>query len=234
MGTRRGFVTKLGLTTLGSALLAGGPLAAVAGKPGARNLRLGHWVSTDSPHHAFAVRFADLVAKKTSGALAITIYPNEAIGTYNQQIDAQRTGTLDFSLPPGAALARVDPKLLILSLPYLFKSPQNAYAVLDGPTGQRFLEGLPAGGVRVLALSTNGMRNITNSKRPIATAEDLVGLSIRVPPNGVSVALFRSLGARPIALPFTAVYAALRSHKADGQENPFANIYTGKFYEVQP
>jgi TRAP-type C4-dicarboxylate transport system substrate-binding protein len=59
-------------------------------------------------------------------------------------------------------------------------------------------------------------------------------LSIRVPPNGVSVALFRSLGARPIALPFTAVYAALRSRKADGEENPFVNIYTNKFYEVQP
>ncbi len=235
MATRRNFVTKLGLTTLGlgSALLASGPLAAVAGKPGTRNLRLGHWASTESPHHAFAVRFAEVVANKTGGALSITIYPNEEIGTYNQQIDAQRTGTLDFSLPPGAALGRIDPKLLILSLPYLFKSPENAYAVLDGPIGQRFLEGLPAGGVRVLALSTNGMRNITNSKRPITNAEDLVGLSIRVPPNGVSVALFRSLGARPIALPFTQVHAALRSRKADGEENPFGNIYTGKFYEVQ-
>jgi tripartite ATP-independent transporter DctP family solute receptor len=234
MDTRRNFVTKLGLTTLGSALLAGRPLAAVAGAPGARNLRLGHWSSTDSPHHAFAVRFAELAAKKTSGALAITIYPNEEIGTYNQQIDAQRTGTLDFSLPPGAALSRVDPKFLILSLPYLFKSPENAYTVLDGPTGQRFLSALPAGGVRVLALSTNGMRNTTNARRPITKVEDLVGLSIRVPPNGVSVALFRALGARPIALPFTQVYAALRGHKMDGEENPFANIYTEKFYEVQP
>jgi tripartite ATP-independent transporter DctP family solute receptor len=233
MDTRRTFVTRLGVTTLGSALLASGPLAAFAGKPGTRNLRFGHWLSTDSPHHAFAAHFAELVAKKTNDALTITIYPNEELGTYNQQLDAQRAGTLDFSLPTSAVLARIDPRLLILTLPYLFKSPQSAYAVLDGPAGQRFLNELPAGGVRVLKWSTNGMRNITNSKRPITTAEDLVGLRIRVPPNGLSVALFRSLGARPVAMPFSQVRAALRSDKADGEENPFINIYTGKFYEVQ-
>jgi len=232
MTTRRTFLRRFGATTLGSAFLASGalPLAAVART---RNLRLGHWTSTDSPHHAFAARFADLVAEKTNGALAISIYPNEELGTYNQQVDAQRAGTLDFSLPTSAALARVDPRILILTLPYLFRSAQNAYAVLDGATGRRFLDGLPASGIRVLALSTNGMRNITNSKRPIRSAADLAGLRIRVPPNGLSVALFRSLGARPVAMAFTQVYAALRSHRADGEENPFANVYTAKFYQVQ-
>jgi tripartite ATP-independent transporter DctP family solute receptor len=234
MDTRRNFVTRLATTTLGSALLASGPLAAIAGKPGTRNLRFGHWASTDSPHHAFAVHFAELVAHKTNDALAIAIYPNEELGTYNQQIDAQRAGTLDFSLPPTSVLARLDPKLLVLTLPYLFTSAQNAYAVLDGPIGQRFLDGLPARGVRVLAMSTNGLRNITNSKHPITTVEDLAGLRIRVPPNGLAVALFRSLGALPLALPFSQVYAALRGNRADGEENPFVNIYTAKFYEVQP
>ncbi len=235
MDTRRNFLTKIGTTTLGSALIARAefPLAAIAATAGTRNLRFGHWVSTDSPHHAFAVRFAELVTKKTRGAVSISIYPSEQLGTYNQQVDAQRAGTLDFSLPTSAALARLDPRMLILTLPYLFRSTENAYAVLDGAVGRRFLAGLPASGIRVLALSTNGMRNITNSRRPIQTAADLVGLCIRVPPNGLSVALFRSLGARPIALPFNQVYAALSSHKADGQENPFVNIYTGKFYKVQ-
>jgi len=232
--SRRNFVTTLGITTLGGALLAGASPAVIAAAACSRNLRFGHWASTESPHHAFAVRFADLVAKKTNGALAITIFPNEELGTHFEQLVAQQAGTLDFSLPPSFVLARIDPKILILTLPYLFRSPENAYAVLDGPIGRRFLKGLPASGIRVLALSTNGMRNITNSKHPIASAEDVVGLRIRVPANGLSIALFRSLGARPMALPFSQVYAALRSHKADGQENPFVNIYTGKFYEVQP
>jgi len=233
MHTRRTFLTNLGRATLGAAVIAGHPSTAGAATAGTRNLRFGHWVSTDSPHHAFAVRFAELVARKTRGALAISIYPAEQLGTYNQQIDAQRAGTLDFSLPTSAALARVDPKILILTLPYLFSSTANAYAVLDGPTGQRFLGALPKSGIRVLALSTNGIRNITNSKRPIQSVDDLAGLRIRVPPNGLSVALFRSLGAKPIALPFSRVYSALQTGRADGEENPFVNVYTAKFFEVQ-
>jgi len=90
-------LTNLGRATLGAAVIAGHPSTAGAATAGTRNLRLGHWVSTDSPHHAFAVRFAELVARKTRGALAIFIYPAEQLGTYNQQIDAQRAGTLDFS-----------------------------------------------------------------------------------------------------------------------------------------
>ncbi|GAC1348833.1 MAG: TRAP transporter substrate-binding protein [Vulcanimicrobiaceae bacterium] len=233
MNTRGTFLTKLGATTLGTTLLATASPLVVAAAAGARMLRFGHWTSTNSPHHAFAVRFAELVAHKTHGALGIAVYPNEQLGTYNQQVDAQRAGTLDFSLPTSAALARVDPRILILTLPYLFRSTANAYAVLDGPTGRHFLRGLPGSGIRVLAMSTNGMRNITNSKRPIDSLNDLTGLRVRVPPNGLSVALFRSLGAQPIALPFGQVYAALRTGRADGQENPFVNIYTGKFYEVQ-
>ncbi len=233
MTTRGTFLRKLSTTTLAGSFFAGVPNVSVAARASTRNLRFGHWAATSSPHHAYAVRFANLVAKKTNGALAISVYPSEELGTYNQQVDAQRAGTLDFSLPTSAALARVDPRLLILTLPYLFRSPANAYAVLDGPIGQRFLRGLPAGGIRVLALSTNGIRNISNSKRPIQSAADLSGLRVRVPPNGLAVALFRSLGAQPIALPFGQVYAALRSHRADGEENPLANIYTSKFYEVQ-
>src|ERR1700682_5795432 len=92
MHTRVDFITRLGVTTLGSALFASGPFAAAAAPAGTRNLRFCHWTSTDSPHHTFAVRFAHLVAKRTSGALAITVYPSEELGTYNQQLDAQRAG----------------------------------------------------------------------------------------------------------------------------------------------
>ncbi len=198
-----------------------------------RNLRFGHWTSVDSPHHALAVRFAELVAAKTAGAIAISIYPAEVLGTYNQQVVAQQAGTLDFSLPTSAALARIDPRLLILTLPYLFRSASKAYAFMDGPLGQSFFEGLPQQGIRVLASSTNGIRNVTNDRRPIVRPEDLAGLRILVPQSGVSVALFRSFGADPVALPFSQVYDLLKSRSVDGQENPYVNTYTGGFYKIQ-
>jgi tripartite ATP-independent transporter DctP family solute receptor len=235
MQQRRTFLKSVAAAALWGAAAAGKVpgITISAASAATRTLRLGHWTSIESPHHAFAVRFAELVAAKTAGAIEILIYPAEALGSYNQQVVAQQTGTLDFSLPTSAALARIDPRLLILTLPYLFGSASKAYAFMDTPLAKSFFDSLPRQGIRVLALSTNGMRNVTNSRRPILRPEDMAGLRIRVPQNGVSVALFRSFGADPVAMPFSQVYKVLKNHSVDGQENPYVNIYTGGFYKCQ-
>ncbi len=232
---RRELLTLLGKTAAGSALGVGSGVSAslaARAEPGTRVLRLGHWTSTSHPHHEFAVKFAELVHKKTNGALTIAIYPNEMLGTYVQQVDAQRHGKLDFSLPTSAALARVDPKILIVTLPYLFSNMRNVYAVLDSHVGANLTADLPQHGIRVLGLSTNGLRNITNAKRDVYEPRDLQGLRIRVPQNGVSVALLRTFGATPKPLPYGTVYHALRTGVVDGEENPFVNTYSGGFYKV--
>lgn len=198
-----------------------------------RSLRLGHWVSTDSPHHQLAQHFAEAVAKKTNGALTISIFPAELLGPYAQQLQQNAAGTLDFSLPTTTALGAINPHASVVSLPYLFHSQPGVYSVLDGAIGKRISEPMIAKGVRVLAYSDNGFRNITNSKRPIERPADLAGMKIRIPPSDVSKAIFGALGAATITLPYSQVYSALKADIADGQENPFVNIYTGKFNEVQ-
>jgi C4-dicarboxylate-binding protein DctP len=46
-------------------------------------------------------------------------------------------------------------------------------------------------------------------------------------------AQFKAVGANPQKLAFAEVYQALQSGVVDGAENPWSNIYTKKFYEVQ-
>lgn len=196
-------------------------------------LRLGHWVSTESPHHQLAQHFAEGVAKKTGGAVTISIFPAELLGPYAKQLQENAAGTLDFSLPTTTALGALNPHASVVGLPYLFHQPANVYAALDGSIGKRIAEPLVAKGVRVLAYSDNGFRNITNSKHPIEKPSDLVGLKIRIPASDVSKAIFTALGASTITLPYGQVFSALKAGIADGQENPFVNIYTGKFNEVQ-
>lgn len=198
-----------------------------------RTLRLGHWVSTDSPHHQLAVHFADAVAKKTNGEITVSIFPAELLGPYAQQLQQNAAGTLDFSLPTTTALGAINPHASVVSLPYLFHSPAGVHAVLDGPIGKKISDPMIAKGVRVLAYSDNGFRNITNSKRAIEKPADLAGMKVRIPPSDVSKAIFAALGATTITLPYGQVYSALKAGIADGQENPFVNIATGKFFEVQ-
>jgi C4-dicarboxylate-binding protein DctP len=46
-------------------------------------------------------------------------------------------------------------------------------------------------------------------------------------------AQMRALGANPQVMAFSEVYQALQTGVVDGQDNPYSNIATQKFYEVQ-
>ena len=88
-------------------------------------------------------------------------------------------------------------------------------------------------GYKVLAIWENGFRNITNNKRPINTPEDLKGLKLRTPKSVWRVKMFKAYGANPTPLSFSEVFVALQTGTFDGQENPLAQIASGKFQEVQ-
>src|SRR5262249_52256673 len=74
---------------------------------------------------------------------------------------------------------------------------------------------------------------ITNSKKPIVKPEDLQGLKLRVPQGGWRVKMFQAYGANPSPLALSEVFVALQTGVMDAQENPLAQIYPARFYEVQ-
>jgi tripartite ATP-independent transporter DctP family solute receptor len=90
-----------------------------------------------------------------------------------------------------------------------------------------------AKGLKILAVWENGYRHITNSKRPINTPADLQGIKLRVPEGKWRVKMFQTYGANPSPMKFSEVFTALQTGVMDGQENPFTQIYSAKFQEVQ-
>lgn len=74
---------------------------------------------------------------------------------------------------------------------------------------------------------------MTNSKRPIKTPADLKGLKIRTMENPMHIAFFKELGANPTPMSWGELYTALQQGTVDAEENPYAMIDDGKFYEVQ-
>src|SRR5437588_5989022 len=88
-------------------------------------------------------------------------------------------------------------------------------------------------GLKVLAVWENGYRHITNSKRPVNVPADLQGIKLRVPEGKWRVKMFQAYGANPSPMKFSEVFTALQTGVMDGQENPFTQIYSAKFQEVQ-
>jgi C4-dicarboxylate-binding protein DctP len=120
------------------------------------------------------------------------------------------------------------------TLPFLFENAEKVVAVMRSDLGKEINKGAMANGFYIPATGVaGGMRNITNSKRPIKTVEDLKGLKMRTPPIDVTIRTFKALGANPQQIAYTETYMALKTKVVDGQENPFSNAVDMKFYEAQ-
>jgi tripartite ATP-independent transporter DctP family solute receptor len=118
-------------------------------------------------------------------------------------------------------------------MPFLFSTAGQAFKVLDGPLGKELSDKSAEKGLIVLGYWDNGIRHMTNSKRPITKVEDMKGLKMRTPPDTVLVDIMQSLGAEAQQIKFAELYVALQQGVVDGQENPLMNIHASKLYEVQ-
>ncbi len=200
---------------------------------GAKRLTLAHNLTPSSPKGVGADAFAQALGKHSNGRLTVHVAHSEQLGPENTNMSALRTGTLDFGALGQGALLSVAPEVAAIGLPFLFSSLQTAWNTLDGPVGQELAKRIEAKNLVFLAWFCNGIRQTTNSKRPILKPDDLKGLRIRTPLDPATVDMFNAMGATPQQINWGETYLALQTGVVDGQENPLANIQAAKLYEVQ-
>jgi TRAP-type C4-dicarboxylate transport system substrate-binding protein len=181
-----------------------------------RQLRFAFSLAKDHPLGLGAQRFADSVAQRSGGKLRVNLFPGAVLGSDMQNLSAVRGGTLDFTSMATGIVASLE-----------------AYAIADGAAGTQLQADLAPHGIVGLGIWDLGFRHMTNSKRPIARAEDIAGLKIRVIGSPIFLDLFNALGANPVPMTFGEVYGALESRAIDGQDNPLGVIESAKFAEVQ-
>jgi tripartite ATP-independent transporter DctP family solute receptor len=196
-------------------------------------IKIGNVLNPDHVWNKCLNGFAEDVDKATDGRVAIKIYHSSQLGNEKDLIEGMTLLSVDGGLIGGGSFQTIDPKFGIEALPYAWPTHEAAYRALDGELGDRLLKILAAKGVVGLAWWENGFRHITNNKRPIVTPADLAGLKIRVTPDKIRLDTFKALGASPMPINFGELYTALQQGVVDGQENPFAIIYSSAFYEVQ-
>lgn len=196
-------------------------------------IRVGHTLQEDTPTHKAFLDFKSYVEKESEGKIEIEVYPNSALGSERQMVEATQLGTLEVSLATTAVLANFDPKLTVFELPFLYNNLDIARKSVDGELTKVATEDLSKVNLKSLTLLENGFRNVTNSQRPIHTPEDMQGLKIRTMENPIHMETFKLMGASPTPMAFTELYTALQQGTVDAQENPIFLIYTSKFQEVQ-
>jgi tripartite ATP-independent transporter DctP family solute receptor len=197
------------------------------------NLKLGHAVNTTDGQHAAAAKLAELVKQRTNGDVEITIYPANQLGNDAAMINGVRGGTIDIVSSGASNYNGIVANTAALELPFVFRSAQHAYTVLDGPVGTGVLNELAPHGLKGLAYWENGWRAFTNNKRPIRTPDDAKGLKIRSTGNPYHIQAFKLLGMNPSPMAIAELYTALETGTFDAQEHPINVTWSSKFYEVQ-
>ncbi len=189
---------------------------------------------SDKTHQGQGVaRFVELVDKKSQGRIKIKPFYNGSLGNDVQVTSSLQGGTIEFTVPQTSTLTGMVKEFEILDFPFLFANEQDAERVLDGATGQKLLEKLPAKGLVGLAYWENGFFNATNSKQPIQKWEDFQGLKFRAVQAKISQETVKALGANPVPLAVPELYTALETRTVDGQGTPSAVTAALKLNEVQ-
>ena len=178
-------------------------------------------------------KFAELVEEKSGGQITVRLFPGGTLGGDIQTLSALQGGTVEMTTMNAGLLAGVVKDFVVVDFPFLFATPQEADAVMDGPVGKALAAKLPEHGLVGLGYWELGFRQLTNSRRPIAKVDDIAGLKIRVVQSPIYIDLFNTLGANAVPMPFTELYTALETEAIDGQENPAPSILTAKLNEVQ-
>lgn len=210
--------------------------AAPAAKPAEKvTLKFSVTAADTSTWAEGARKFGELISQKTNGRIEVKVYPNDQLSGGNQAkgIEMLMSGATDITYHSNIIYSVMDPKFGVISLPFLINDTAAADKALSGKGGEAINKLLLEKNIVGLGFGENGLRQLTNNKKPIEKPADLAGMKIRVPGIKMFISLYKALGADPIAMNFGEVFTALQQGTIDGQENPIDTIASAKINEVQ-
>jgi tripartite ATP-independent transporter DctP family solute receptor len=222
---------------LGVGLLAAFLAMAVAGGTNAADvtLRVTHEMAAQDAINIAAIRFAERVAERTGGRIAMKVFPSAQLGHDNDALEQIKLGAdiICITNPGGVAPAEV-PDLSVLDGPYLYDSLADYRKLMKSDWFKSVATELEQkAGVKILAANwLFGVRHILTDK-PIRTPDDIKGLKIRIPPLEMWVETFKALDANAQTINFGEAYTALSSGVVSAVESPLESLYAAKFWEVK-
>jgi len=195
-------------------------------------IKLGHVGEPGSLFQKSADEFAKRANAKLGGKAKVIVYGSSQLGGDKEMIQKLKLGTLDMALPSTVMSSEVD-IAGIFEMPYIVKDREHMKRIEKDVFWPMIEPAIEKKGLTVLAVWENGVRHITNNKRPIKVPGDLAGIKLRVPEGKWRVKMFQAYGANPSPMKFSELFTALQTGVMDGEENPLTQIYSAKLQEVQ-
>ena len=203
-------------------------LALVSSASAATVLKLAEVHAEGYPTTLADREFARLVEEKSEGRIKIEVYPGAVLyANESDSIEALQLGDLAFARVSASPVANFVPSINAIQMPYLYKSKDHMWAVLNGEIGQKLLADIETGvdkegkvsGLVGLCYYDAGSRSFYLTKE-VHKVADLAGLKIRMQNNTMMLRMVELLGATGVAgIGPNEVLNAITTGVVDGAEN---------------
>jgi tripartite ATP-independent transporter DctP family solute receptor len=212
-------------------IAAAGAMLATSANAADLVLKFGHVGKPGSLFDLSANEFARIANAKLAGKAEVQVFGSSQLGKDKELLQKLKLGQIHFSLP-SSVMSSVADEFGVFEMPYIIQSRDHMKNV-QKELGDTFQTAAESKGYHILSYWENGFRHITNNTRPINVPADLQGIKLRTPKGAWRVKMFKLYGANPTPMAFSEVFTALQTGVIDGQENPYAQIASAKFQEVQ-
>lgn len=195
-------------------------------------LKFGHVGNPGSLFEASVNEFVKNANARLGERAEVQAFGSSQLGKDKELLQKLKLGQITFSLP-SSIMSSVADEFGVFEMPYIIQSRDHMKAVQAEIGDSVFNAAAEENGYKILSYYENGFRHITNNTRPVNVPADLEGIKLRTPKGEWRVKMFQLYGANPTPMSFSEVFTALKTDVIDGQENPYAQIWSAKFQEVQ-
>jgi len=195
-------------------------------------IKFSHVVAESTPKGVGAKLFKQLVEERLAGKVVVEVYPNSQLYDDKKVMEALLLGDVQIAAPSLAKFGKYTKKLQVFDLPFLFDDLAALERFQEAEMGKKLLQSMRKKGYLGLAYWHNGMKQLSGNTA-LRSPADIKGLKCRIQQSDVLQAQFEAVGVNPQKLAFAEVYNALQTGVVDCAENPWSNIYSKKFHEVQ-
>ena len=179
--------------------------------------------------------FARLVKERTNGRITIEVYTGGTLyGQETGAIEALQVGDLAFTRVSASPVASYVPNANAIQMPYLYRSGEHMWNVLNGAIGQKILADIEASGSGMVGLCyyDAGSRCFYTTKA-VRSVADMRGLKIRMQNNTMMVRMVELLGGTGVTgIGPNEVYSAIQTGTVDGAENNWPTYQNMGDFEV--
>ena len=195
-------------------------------------LTLGHAVFESHPFHDAAVRFAEGVAERSDGTMAVDIFPARQLGGVKELMEGVQLGTLDMTVNSSSALADLAPAIDAFQLPYVLRDYEDFARMAVSPEAEAIMASMEPHGMIGLGLFEGGQRHFLTAGEPVSDMASMAGLKTRVAPTGLFLATWEAAGVNPTPMAYGEIYSGLETRTIDAVEINLTSIESEGLYEA--